>query len=144
MNLYFYSPSKNAFYPLSLQPEYESAGTWPDDGIEVPNDIAKEFMAEPPVGKIRSAGGDGFPMWIDKPEPTHEELVAAADAEKQERINQANEYMNSRQWPGKAALGRLKGDELKRYGLWLDYLDALESVDTSSASNIDWPIPPVQ
>lgn len=41
--------------------------------------------------------------------------------------------MNSRQWPGKAAIGRLKGDDLTQYNLWLDYLDALEAVDTSSA-----------
>ncbi|HAF5771354.1 TPA: tail fiber assembly protein [Salmonella enterica] len=26
--------------------------------------------------------------------------------------------------------------------LWLNYLDALESVDTSSAPDIEWPIPP--
>lgn len=26
-------------------------------------------------------------------------------------------------------MGRLKGDALTQYGLWLDYLDALEAVD---------------
>ncbi|WP_204528018.1 tail fiber assembly protein, partial [Citrobacter cronae] len=31
----------------------------------------------------------------------------------------------------KAAIGRLKGDELAQYNLWLDYLDALEALDTS-------------
>ncbi|WP_141036447.1 tail fiber assembly protein, partial [Escherichia coli] len=36
----------------------------------------------------------------------------------------------------------LKADELERYNLWLDYLDALEVVDTSSAPNINWPVPP--
>ncbi|STP21007.1 tail fiber assembly protein [Escherichia coli] len=46
-------------------------------------------------------------------------------------INQVNEYINSKQWPGKAAIGRLKGEELAQYNLWLDYLDALELVDTS-------------
>lgn len=75
-------------------------------------------------------------------ELTHVELVALADAEKQERIAQANEYMNSNQWPGKAVLGRLKGDELAQYNAWLDYLDALEAVDTSSAPDINWPVPP--
>ncbi|HCQ0095424.1 Caudovirales tail fiber assembly protein [Escherichia coli] len=50
--------------------------------------------------------------------------------------------MNSRQWPGKAAIGRLKSEELAQYNLWLDYLDALELVDTSSAPDIEWPTPP--
>lgn len=50
--------------------------------------------------------------------------------------------MNAKQWPGKAAIGRLKGDELAQYNLWLDYLDALEAVETSRAPDINWPVPP--
>ncbi|EDM2693909.1 tail fiber assembly protein, partial [Salmonella enterica subsp. enterica serovar Typhimurium] len=42
-------------------------------------------------------------------------------------------------WPGKSVLGRLKDDELTQYNLWLDYLDALEAVDVSSAPDIVWP-----
>ncbi|MQK17566.1 hypothetical protein EI013_03255 [Escherichia coli] len=29
-----------------------------------------------------------------------------------------------------------------QYNSWLDYLDALEAVDTSSAPDINWPTPP--
>ena len=57
-------------------------------------------------------------------------------------LNLANEYMNSKQWPGKAAIGRLKDEELAQYNLWLDYLDVLELVDTSSGPDIEWPTPP--
>ncbi|TXR27865.1 tail fiber assembly protein, partial [Escherichia coli] len=73
---------------------------------------------------------------------TSEELISIAESNKQRLVNQANEYMNSKQWPGKAAIGRLKGEELAQYNLWLDYLDALELVDTSSAPDIEWPTPP--
>ncbi|EHP6495169.1 TPA: tail fiber assembly protein, partial [Escherichia coli] len=71
-----------------------------------------------------------------------EEAILLATAQKQNLIDNANEYMNSKQWPGKAAIGRLKGDELAQYNLWLDYLDALELVDTSGAPDIEWPTPP--
>ncbi len=50
--------------------------------------------------------------------------------------------MNNKQWPGKAAIGRLKGEELAQYNLWLDYLDALDAVDPSSAPDIQWPEEP--
>ena len=83
-----------------------------------------------------------MPSWGDIPPPTREELIAAADMEKQKRIDLANDYMNGKQWPGKAAIGRLKGEGLTQYNLWLDYLDALEAVDTSSAPDIEWPTPP--
>ncbi|EFN5053815.1 tail fiber assembly protein, partial [Escherichia coli] len=40
------------------------------------------------------------------------------------------------------AIGRLTDDELAQYNLWLDYLDELEAVKTSSAPDINWPTPP--
>ncbi|MGP0818183.1 tail fiber assembly protein, partial [Escherichia coli] len=77
-----------------------------------------------------------LPAWADIPPPTHEELIAITDSERQILINKANEYMHSKQWPGKAAIGRLNDDELAQYNLWLDYLEALELVDSSSAPDI--------
>ncbi|MDZ9594533.1 tail fiber assembly protein, partial [Escherichia coli] len=96
----------------------------------------------PPDDKIRVAGKNGLPTWALIPPPSHEELIQQAESERQLLLNQANEYMNSKQWPGKAAIGRLKGDELAQYNLWLDYLDALELIDTSGAPDIEWPTPP--
>ncbi|AIR65082.1 tail fiber assembly protein [Cedecea neteri] len=77
---------------------------------------------------------------IVRREATLEELIASAEAEKQSRIAQANEYINNKQWPGKAAMGRLKDTEKGQYNEWLDYLDALDAVDTSFAPEIDWPV----
>lgn len=71
-----------------------------------------------------------------------ESTIIDAENKKRILINEATEYINSKQWPGKAAIGRLKGDELARYNLWLDYLDALDVVDTSSAPDITWPEKP--
>ncbi|MBJ9836154.1 tail fiber assembly protein [Citrobacter freundii] len=80
--------------------------------------------------------------WITDVDTQHTADVAEADVEKQSRINQTNAYMNSKQYPGKAALGRLTDNEKAQYNEWLDYLDALEAVDTASAPDINWPLPP--
>lgn len=77
-----------------------------------------------------------------EPEPTPEELIAQAEARKQSLIAAANDYMDNRQWPGKATLGRLTDAEKEQYNLWLDYLDVLEAVDTSGALDIAWPSEP--
>ncbi|EGG1127657.1 tail fiber assembly protein [Escherichia coli] len=140
--MYMYSAKNNAFYLSDSEELYKAEGTWPDDAKSVSDKIAEEFMAESPVGKKRIAGKDGYPSWGEIPPPTQEELSAAAVVEKQSRIDQTNAYINSKQWPGKAAIGRLKGDELAQYNLWLDYLDALEAVDTTIAPDIKWPTPP--
>lgn len=39
-------------------------------------------------------------------------------------------------------MGRLKDTNKVRYNAGLDYPDALEAVDTSSAPDIEWPTPP--
>lgn len=67
-------------------------------------------------------------------------MAALTEEAKQSLINQTNDYMNNKQWPGKVAIWRLKEDELEQYNIWLDYLDALDMVDTSSAPHINWPV----
>ena len=138
---YIFSAFLNGFLPLAWKEEKEATGSWPDDAIEISYEDYLKFTTDAPEGKILGSV-DGRPAWIDIPPPTHEEQIAAAELKKQQLINQANDYMNSKQWAGKAAIGRLKGEELAQYNLWLDYLDTLELVDTSSAPDIEWPTPP--
>lgn len=66
--MYLYSNGN--FYPHSLRSDYEKAGSWPQCGIDVPDEIATEFMATPPNGKIRGTDADGMPTWVNAPEPT--------------------------------------------------------------------------
>ncbi|WP_140918171.1 tail fiber assembly protein [Limnobaculum xujianqingii] len=138
----YYSKTTNAFYLEESKENYETAGTWPADVVDVPLDIFSEFSGSPPEGKIRAAGEDGLPVWQATPSLTKEQLLSRAEEEKQHRIITANEYINNKQWPGKAAIGRLKDNELIQYNLWLDHLDELEATNTSGYPDIDWSTPP--
>ncbi|XSX71119.1 tail fiber assembly protein [Escherichia coli] len=142
MNLKYFSPSENAFYAGELKESYIAADSWPSDASEVDESLYLEFIDKPPEGKYRGVDNAGMPCWLEIPPPTVEKMASNAENIRQQLIDEANVYINNRQWPGKAAIGRLKADELERYNLWLDYLDALEVVDTSSAPNINWPDPP--
>ncbi|MDX7665236.1 tail fiber assembly protein [Enterobacter asburiae] len=128
----FYSPLFNGFLLESTAHEYKGK-----DLVEVTQDTYDKFLAGSKTQLM--VPGDNGPAWADIPPPTHDELVAAAEAEKQQRIDLANEFMNSKQWPGKAAIGRLRSDELTQYNLWLDYLDEVESVNVDDPQNIIWP-----
>ena len=141
MKKYLYDSKSNTFYPIILKSEYVSSGLWPENGVEVSEETFTEYQTPAP-GKERIAGNDGYPAWADIPPPTHEEIVAQAEVEKQRRIDAANDYINSNQWPGKAAMDRLKDTDKARYNAWLDYLDTLEAVDTSKAPDIAWPDQP--
>jgi hypothetical protein len=142
MSEYIYSAKNNAFYPVNMKEDYVEAGSWPDDGKDVSEDCFLEFTSVSHTDKYRVAGEDGLPAWEQVPAPTNEQLIAIADAEKMRLIGLANIHINAKQWPGKAAIGRLKGDELAKYNLWLDYLDALEAVDTSNGLGTNWPVAP--
>lgn len=139
--MYLFSPSTLGFYPIEMKAEYLTNGSLPSDVIEVSDSVRNEYNFAPPEGKQLSSSKN-MPVWVDIPPPTQDELIAEAEREKQQRIVAANDFMNSKQWQGKAAIGRLKGGELTQYNLWLDYLDALEAVDTSSAPDIEWSTPP--
>ncbi|MBI0275649.1 tail fiber assembly protein [Hafnia alvei] len=77
MSTYIYSAINNAFYPLALQSDYEDAGTWPDDGVDVDDSVYAEFAAnQTPAGKMRAADSSGMPEWVDIPAPTQNEIVA--------------------------------------------------------------------
>ncbi|MGA4368101.1 tail fiber assembly protein [Pantoea ananatis] len=140
---FIYSAKENLFYALMYKDDYIEAGSWPDDAVEVDESVSDEFNSLPPEGKTRIADSKGNPAWADIPPPTRQESVNSATSLQTGLIQEANAFMNTRQWPGKAALGRLKGDDLVAYNKWLDYLDALYAVDLSNAPTVAWPVKPV-
>lgn len=64
MRTYRYDAVTNAFYPYELQQDYEVAGNWPVDGVDVGEDIFQIFLY-PPSGKVRVPDKDGNPSWAD-------------------------------------------------------------------------------
>ncbi len=109
MNSYVFSPSQNMIIPLAQKQLYVDAGTWPDDVIAISEETAEEFNQQFPIGKTLSHDENSQPCWVDIPPPTHDELIAMAELDKLRRIGEANNFMNDKQWSGKAAIGRLKG-----------------------------------
>lgn len=99
-----------------------------------------DYIGELKPGFVTNAPATPFDEWIGGEWVTDE--PAAYESQRQQLIFQISLHINNKQWPGKAAIGRLKGEELEQYGLWLDYLDALEAIDISTAPDIDWPTPP--
>lgn len=143
MTKYRYSAVTNEFFPYSLKDSYLASGQWPDVGHDFEEEDFIIWKSEnAPHGKTRSAGEKGLPEWVDIPQFTQEELERIAIIKKQSLIDAANDFMNSKQWPGKAALGRIKDAEKQQYNHWLDYLDLLDALNVSGAEPIVWPESP--
>lgn len=71
--------------------------------------------------------------------------IQVAESEKSRRIQEANDFINSQQWPGRAVMGRLNDVEKQSYNEWLDYLDDLYALSASETFNQNnWPTKPNQ
>lgn len=77
---------------------------------------------------------------IANPPPTEEQLIEQAELQKQFLIAEVS--TETEMLRAKLALKRIKPDELELLNAWLDYLDELEAVDTTTAPDIDWPQKP--
>lgn len=138
--MYVYSAKTNAFYPTALKEDYELAGTWPEDGVEVDEETYMTFTPAP-EGKMRAPGDNGYPALVDIPPPTKAELITSATAKKAAML--ATVAPAIAVWQTKLMMGRkLTAAETTALNAWLDYSDALEAIDLSTAPDINWPMPP--
>ena len=136
MQKYVFSAKKNAFFPVELKSSYQKAGEWPNDGIEIEDSVATEFMQEPPEGKYRNVIA-GMPAWVDIPPPTQEELSAVAEIKKANLRMRADSEINWRQDAVDA--GVATEEETAALSEWKEYRVLLMRVDTEKPV---WPTTP--
>ncbi|END4893060.1 tail fiber assembly protein [Escherichia coli] len=136
MQKYVFSAKKNAFFPVELKSSYQKAGEWPNDGIEIEDSVATEFMQEPPEGKYRNVIA-GMPAWVDIPPPTQKELSAVAELKKANLRMRADSEINWRQDAVDA--GVATEEETAALSEWKRYRVLLMRVDTEKPV---WPTTP--
>ena len=141
MQKYYYSPSENIAYSGVLMDSYKEAGTLPDDIIEITDSEFQEyFMGLVPEGKYRTASAQGLPVWVDLAPPSHDELIAIVEADRQNRIDNAMSSIAVIQLKMQAGR-KLTEAETLRLNSVLDYIDKLDATDITS-SDLEWPDKP--
>ena len=132
MSKAYFSPSKLIFIPEL----WKTDGTyteenWPSDAVLLNEEQTAEYWKQsPPVGKLLGTV-DGLPSWVDLTPPTHEELVAEAEQQKQQLISAAQQSISLLQT--KLLMGRVLSDaEKQKVNTVLDYIDEVEAINTSS------------
>ncbi|CDG89661.1 tail fiber assembly protein [Xenorhabdus bovienii] len=139
--MYFYSAKENQFYPYELKKDYINAGSWPDDGIDVTDDVYSEFVGNmPSKGKVRIAGDDGLPAWGDIPPLTQAERTRQSEVEKQQLMSRAREKIA----PLQDAVDLGIATEAERLALneWRKYRVMLNRIDCTMSLDIKWPEQP--
>jgi hypothetical protein len=80
--------------------------------------------------------------WVTDNEAQKQGQIALANAEKELRLAAANTFICEQNWGSKLTLGRLSDEGKALFNKWLDYTDALEALDTSTAPDVSWPEAP--
>ncbi|AMA06010.1 hypothetical protein ACJ69_23605 (plasmid) [Enterobacter asburiae] len=137
---YWFSPENNAFYPVALKNDYLTAGTLPDDLIEVSDNVFMEYSGTPPEGKERGIAEDGYPIWIDLPPLTPEEEAEAAAQRKAALLADAKSTINI--WQTELQLGIISDEDKTSLILWIAYIRELQNIDPGTGSDIKWPTQP--
>lgn len=137
MEKYVYSPSMNAFYPLSLQSHYEQFEAWPGDGNEVDEAVFVKYSGVPPEGKMRGSSTDGRPAWVDIPPASKEEQIAVAERQKATLLAEATAVIAP--LADAQAGGYIDDADVPRLAEWQRYRYKLSKVNTSIAPDITLP-----
>lgn len=79
---------------------------------------------------------------ILNPPLTHEQEVLAAELTRDELILSAKSTISL--WQTELQLGIISNDDKASLIQWIDYIKDVQSVDTSTAPDIDWPVEPAK
>ncbi|MEA3725902.1 tail fiber assembly protein [Enterobacter cloacae] len=137
-NTYAWSAQKNSFYLISDLLAYIRNDNWPQDAVEVSDDVFTEFAPfQRGDGKIRGAGDDGLPAWVNAPEPAKEDLLRSAEARRGTLIAKAS--LEIEMLADAEADNSITDHERELLAQWKAYRLALRRLDLSPVPDITWP-----
>lgn len=136
MTVYF-SAAENGFYDDAFKADYTTAGTWPDDAVEISVRWYQYLINGQTLGRNITANEYGQPVLVDPPAPTKEQLIAEADAHKTALITAASETITILK--DAVDLGKATKEEEASLLAWREYRVLLMRVDTSLSADIEWP-----
>jgi hypothetical protein len=110
----------------------------PEDALEIIQEDYDALFEGQANGQMIVTGSDGKPALQEKPLPSHDVLVSLAEQNRQSLIDSAMQSVSALQL--KLQAGRkLTADETSKLNAVLDYIDAVNAVNVSTAPEIEWP-----
>ncbi|HAI5534576.1 TPA: tail fiber assembly protein [Escherichia coli] len=81
-----------------------------------------------------------FPPVLVKAQPTTEELIELAEQQKAQKLSDAKNEISL--WQTELQLGIISDEDKASLIAWVNYIKAVQAVDTSTAPDINWPEQP--
>lgn len=136
---HYFTAKEVGFYDGDIKSAYDSAGTWPDDALEISDADHALYSGQPSSGKMLGSE-NGKPAWVDIPPLKTEELTAIAESKKASLRAVADSAIAPLQ--DAVTLDIATDNEKTQLIAWQKYRILLNRVDTSTAKNVSWPVQP--
>ncbi|MEQ1967350.1 tail fiber assembly protein [Xenorhabdus nematophila] len=133
---YFYSASAPGF----VYRPYDNLGDCPDDLKPISDELHGQLLVGQATGKIITADKNGFPILVEPPPPTPEELQLQAESQKRQLLKTAAEKIDICQ--DAVDLNIATDAEQSALTEWRRYRVLLNRVDCTTAPDIQWPEQP--
>ncbi|OKP02632.1 tail fiber assembly protein [Xenorhabdus eapokensis] len=133
---YFYSASAPGF----VYRPYDDPENYPADLKPISNDLHNQLLDGQANGKRITADVDGFPILVDPPPPTPEQLQQRAESQKRYLMSHASGKIAPLQ--DAVDLDMATDAEKSALTKWRKYRVLLNRVDCSTAPDIQWPEQP--
>ncbi|HBZ8706002.1 TPA: tail fiber assembly protein [Citrobacter freundii] len=133
---YYYSASRQGFFPVDDKREYESGAGWPEDAIPVSDSDYKALFDAQSQGKIIKPDDSGYPV-VSEPVIDY---VATAEAERTSRMSVATLRINN--LVEAQDDGDIADAELAELTALREYRTKLRRLDVSNAPDVEWPAYP--
>lgn len=127
----YYSKSKNSFYNDEI-----TSVTIPDDAKIIENEVYLLLLNRQSEGAVISSGPDGNPIATSH-EKNHIEVAVNYKGSILTYI-----HLKTQTWQTQLSLGIITEGNKKKLKEWMVYANKVQSVDTSVAPEIMWPISP--
>ncbi|MBS0972747.1 tail fiber assembly protein [Serratia rubidaea] len=137
---YGYSATTTTFYVMEDKAGYVQFGNWPEDVKPVSNEVWETFIGQGAPGKMRGAGDDGLPAWVDIPAPTQEQEIESAKMRKMRLMAEATRAIAPLQ--DAEDLGVATAEEKAALIAWKTYRVQLNRITPQDAPDIEWPHTP--
>ncbi|WP_192034284.1 tail fiber assembly protein [Pantoea agglomerans] len=138
----YYSATNKGFYDDTLKERYEASGTWPDDALQITDELYRSLMKGQQQGKVIGPDSHGRPTLTD---PVID-WQADAETHRQRLLTAANAAMTV--WEREESADILDEEDKARLMEWIRYAKALRKLDLSLISDeaehnaIIWPKKP--
>jgi hypothetical protein len=135
-NKIYYSACNNGFYFEEDKAAFIDGTGWPEDAKEISQRWYNYLLTGQAAGKLITPDKYGLPVLV----APVVDYVGAAETEKSQRLAEATTKIAPLQ--DAVDLGIATDDEVAQLNAWKTYRVEVNRIDTSTAPDITWPVPP--